>query len=501
MTSSDRHVGIIGAGIGGLSAAVDLSRRGFRVSVFEAARAPGGKVRKVTAGGRAIDAGPTVFTLRDVFESLFADAGASLDATLRLKPAEVLARHAWSADERLDLFADVDRSADTISAFASPAEGRNYIRFLEDAKRIHDTLDHSFMRAEKPSVAGLVKRAGVPGLMGIRSFATLWKTLGTYFGDPRLQQLFGRYATYCGASPFACPATLMLIAYVEQSGVWLIDGGLPALARALQDLAESHGATFRFSAPVSEIRHAGGRATGLRLKDGTEIDCDAVVLNADTNALASGLFGAAVRSAVPATKPSERSLSALTWIMTGRARGFPLLHHSVFFSRDYKAEFDDILMRRRLPREPTVYICAQDRPAADAPCDARSEETPERFLFIMNAPPTGDTHPLPPEEIAACETHILALLSRCGLTLDFDPADRQIVGPAEFDRLFPATGGALYGRASHGWRASFERPGATTRLPGLYLAGGSAHPGAGVPMAAISGRLAAQRIATDLTSR
>lgn len=493
------RVVVVGAGIGGLAAALDLSARGFEVVVLERAAAPGGKMREVAVGGARLDAGPTVFTMRWVFEALFDAAGASLADHLALRPAEILARHAWDGGGRLDLFADADRSADAIGAFAGAAEARGFRAFCERARRVYRALEGPFIRAPRPNPVSLAAAAGpsgLAGLMGASPFTTLGRALGDHFRDPRLRQLFGRYATYCGSSPFLAPATLMLVAHVEQEGVWLVEGGMHRLPRAVEALAEQRGAAFRYGAEVAEIRTEGGRAAGVVLAGGERLDADAVVVNADAAAVAAGLFGPAARGAVPRAERRDRSLSALTWATLAEAEGFPLSRHTVFFSNDYPAEFDDLFRRGRLPAAPTAYICAQDRGAGEGDAPPAG---PERLLCLVNAPPSGDTAPPSQTEIERCETATFRLLERCGLTLRRHHT--ATTGPAEFERLFPATGGALYGRASHGWMASFARPGSRTTLPGLYLAGGSAHPGAGVPMAALSGRQAASSIAADSAKR
>ncbi|GAA0577415.1 phytoene desaturase family protein [Craurococcus roseus] len=494
------RVVVVGAGIGGLAAALDLAARGFEVLVLERAAAPGGKMREVAVGGEGgarLDAGPTVFTMRWVFEDLFDAASASIADHLTLKPATVLARHAWDGGGgRLDLFADVARSADAIGAFAGAAEARGFRAFCDRARRVYRALEGPFIRAARPtpfSLAAAAGPSGLAGLMGASPFTTLWRALGDHFRDPRLRQLFARYATYCGSSPFLAPATLMLVAHVEQEGVWLVEGGMHRLARSMEELARARGATFRYGAEVAEIRVESGRAAGVALSTGERLDAAAVLVNADAAAVASGLFGPAARGALPPAERRDRSLSALTWAMLAEVEGFPLLRHTVFFSDDYPSEFEALFGRRRLPAAPTTYVCAQDRGAAE---DDLAPSGPERLLCLVNAPATGDTTPPSQAEIERCETATFRLLERCGLTLR--RRDSVLTGPAGFEKLFPATGGALYGRASHGWAASFARPGARTALPGLYLAGGSAHPGAGVPMAALSGRLASSSIASDL---
>jgi len=490
---------VVGAGIGGLAAAVRLAARGLEVELLESGAGPGGKMREVAVGASRLDAGPTVLTMRWVFDELFAEAGASFAEAVPARPAGTIARHAWSERERLDLHADEERSADAIAAFAGPAEARRYRRFCARARDIHDTLERPFLRAQRPGPVGLARSVGLHrlgALWRIRPFSTLWRALGEHFHDARLRQLFARYATYVGSSPFEAPATLMLIAHVEREGVWLVEGGMYRLAEALARLAVRLGVRVRYGARVEEVLPEAGRARGVRIAGGERVRGDRVVVNADAGAVAAGLLGQEAARAVPAGDRASRSLSAVTWLLHAETRGFPLLRHTVFFGRDYRAEFEDVFGRRRLPRAPTVYVCAQDRGGEEAD----PGPGPERLLCLVNAPPTGDVHRFGSAEIGACETEAFGLLQRCGLRIGPSAAEPVVVTPDVFERLFPGTGGALYGRASHGWRASFRRPAARTAMPGLYLAGGSAHPGAGVPMAALSGARAAEAVLADLAS-
>jgi 1-hydroxycarotenoid 3,4-desaturase len=490
---------VIGAGIGGLAAALRLALTGIDVEVIEKEATPGGKIRQVAAGRSLIDAGPTVFTMRDVFDDLFGAAGASLDDHVAIRPAEILARHTWDEGAGLDLFAEHERSVAAIGDFAGAEAARGYRAFAAEAKRIHDILERPFLRGSKVWPPGLMWRIGlwrVGALIAIRPYERLWTVLGEHFRDPRLRQLFGRYTTYCGSSPFAAPATLMLIAHVEARGVWLVEGGMSALAAAVERLVRSCGVRFRYGERVEAIEIERGRVAGVRLGTGERLRADGVIANCDPAAIATGRFGATVRRAVRPVPRRQRSLSAFTWMAEACTAGRALIRHNVFFSPDYPAEFRD-LASGRPPQAPSVYLCALDRGAAAA--RAAPPAGPERVQIIVNAPANGDAHVYGQGEIERCWTRMEARLSACGLKLE--PASPPVVAtPNDYEHLFPSTGGALYGRASHGWAASFLRQSARTWIPGLYCAGGSTHPGAGVPMAALSGQLAAIACCKDLAS-
>jgi 1-hydroxycarotenoid 3,4-desaturase len=459
----------------------------------------GGKARRVDVDGAAIDGGPTVFTYRAVFDEVFAACGSRLEDHVHINRAEVIARHAWDASGSLDLYADPRRSEDAVGAFAGAEAACGYRAFRKEAARIFDVLEDPFLRGDKASTPlPMMWRIGpwrIGDALAMRPFDAMWNALGQHFKDQRLRQLFGRYATYCGSSPFAAPATLMLIADVEARGVWLIEGGIHALAKAIADLATLQGARVRTGAPVAKILTIKGRASGVKLASGEVVVADLVICNGDPAALATGRFGEGAARAVPAIPPAKRSLSALVWYAHTRTEGFELSHHNVFFSPDYAREFREIAAGQP-PGDPTVYVCAMDRGAGE---HAPRPQGRERIQIIVNAPANGDVHHYSSEERERCTRTMMATLKRCGLALE-DPLPHQLMTPQDWEGLFPATGGALYGRASHGWAASFQRQGPKTRLPGLYCTGGATHPAAGVPMAALSGQLAARVIAKDLAS-
>jgi 1-hydroxycarotenoid 3,4-desaturase len=499
----EHRVVVVGAGVAGLVAALQLAQRNIQVTLIEAADQPGGKMRQLVVDGAPIDSGPTVFTMRWIFEQIYASAGARLEDELKLTALPVLARHAWSETERMDLFADPGRSRDAIARLAGPAEAARFVQFCKEARKVYDTLEGPFIRSQSPTLASMAGDLGLRGLAVLASLgpmSNLWDALRQHFHDVRLQQLFARYATYCGSSPWQAPATLMLITQVELDGVWSVEGGMHALARSLAALAEKNGVRIRFGSPCTDILTEGKKVSGVRLASGEVLKADSVVFNGDASALSQGLLGAELRRAAPRLSSGKRSLSALTWSVHASTEGFPLDRHNVFFQPDYAREFSDIFSRARLPQTPTVYVCAQDRGTA-ATASTPSDLPPERdrLLVLVNAPAEG-SRTLTESEIDACETHSFSLLARYGLKVHRTPQNTQRTTPAEFHRLFPGSAGALYGMATHGWMSAFARSGAKTPLPGLYLAGGTVHPGPGVPMAAMSGQLAAATLMAHLDS-
>lgn len=496
---------VVGGGVGGLACAIELALRGERVTLLERASIVGGKVRAERVGGREIDVGPTVLTMPWVFDELFERAGASFRDEVRLVRAEVLARHAWRRPRGeplvLDLFCEVERTVQAIGEAFGAREAEGYRRFAEHTARIFDTVDEHFLRAERPTMATIFRKVGAIGplaLARIDGHRTLWKVLSDFFREPRLLQLFGRYATYAGSSPFEAPGTLSVIAHVERLGVYVVEGGMIELARALGRLAERLGVTVRTGANVSRVVVDGRGARGVVLASGEHLEASTVVVNGAVDALAAGLFGAEARRAAP--EVGARSLSALTFALRARTSGLTPAHHTVFFGDSYADELDELLVQERLPSDPTVYVCASDRTPEGL--SRVPPDEPERLFLLVNAPPVGDGPPgkaLSREDVHACLQRTFASLEQRGLSVE-RTSELVTTTPSDFERRFPATGGALYGQRSHGMMSPLSRSGARTKVPGLYLAGGTVHPGAGVPMAATSGRLAASAVLEDLAS-
>ena len=221
----EKHVVVVGAGMAGLVSALLLAHQGVKVTVVDKAATVGGKIRQLSIDGHGVDSGPTVFTMRWVFDEIFSAVNVSLDRLLKIAPLPVLARHAWDDGSRLDLFADPLASVEAIGQFAGLAEAKNFERFCIKVREVYDTLQAPYIQSTAPSMLQLMGALGPRGLgvlASLGAMSNLWDSLGRFFKDDRLRQLFGRYATYCGSSPWQAPATLMLIAKLK----WMVCGRL-----------------------------------------------------------------------------------------------------------------------------------------------------------------------------------------------------------------------------------------------------------------------------------
>ena len=488
-----QHVAIIGAGIGGLAAAMRLAHGGVKVTVLERQATPGGKMRSLPSAAGMIDAGPTGLTMKPVFEALFREVGCQLADYAMLIQEDILARHFWRDGTRLDLMRDPQASLENVRHSFGTAAADEFYKFSRDAQRLFDTLNEPMMQSATPALRRMIPEMlkSPSTVMTLDPLRSLAQSLGRRFSEPRLAQLFARYATYVGGLPQASPALLALIWHVESLGVWHVKGGMSQLAYGMEACAKTLGAEFRYDSYVTGFERGKSGKYQLECND-RFLSCDAVLFNGDPNALARGFLGPAASAATAPQASMPRSLSAHVMSFAAKVEGLPLAAHNVLFAADPEQEYGP-LARGAPQHDPTLYICAQDRFGSNTPSGQ------ERFEIILNQPPCGQTA-VPSQKVREqCQTIFLDHLTRHGLSFTPRPTSRTLTMTEDFAQMFPGSDGSLYGRSPHGMMAAFARPTARTKTKGLYLVGGGAHPGAGVPMATLSAKHAAATILSDLT--
>lgn len=485
---------VVGAGIAGLATALELSHMGYRVNVFEAGDGPGGKIRQTESPAGPVDIGPTVLTLLPIFHELFEAIDENLFDHITPIRQKILARHWWSDGSSLDLFDDFDSNVEAIEAFSGAKSKSEFIAFTNAARDLFNAFDAPVMKNPRPGFSSLVPTIlrDLSLLHKLRMSKTLDQYLKKQFRDPRLAQLFGRYATYVGGSPLDAPALMSLIWQAESRGVWALKGGMGSFAALLERLATDRGAQFHYGRSVLRIKVKDNRAEGIVLENGDFIKAGHVVYNGDPRALALGILGAECADVTSSVLAAERSLSAYVWGFSAALKGQDLLHHNVFFADAPNSEFTDIA-KGKIPTDPTLYVCAQDR-GKNAGYPAL-----ERFEIIMNAAPVSkQVHK--GQEFEHCKNLTFKRLEAFGLTFQGQITQEHLTTPRQFEKRFPGSDGALYGQSPHGLTAAFQRPTAQTKIPNLLLVGGGAHPGAGMPMATLSARHAVAQIRNDQIS-
>lgn len=483
---------IIGAGLGGLAAALSLAAAGRPPLVFDALDAPGGKVGTATVDGVSFDTGPSVLTMPDTFAQLFAKAGRRMEDELTLVGHDPAFRYLWPDGTTFDVTTTRASTLASAARVFGDDAARDLERFLNYAQRIWEAAAPNFVMGEAPSVGRLL-RMPVGQLARVRhidSLRSMQRGIEAHVAHPRLRDVLMRYATYNGSDPRTAPATLNCIAHVELAGGgWGIAGGVAELARALERVATQAGASFHYGRRVTKVvLDAEGRVEGICLDDGQVVRTRAVIANADAAHVQRDLLPRASSPGFDALRTP--SMSGWTAVLRARRRT-ERAPHAVLFPTRYAGEFEDIFDHGRPPEDPTVYVCAQEK------AQRRTGWAEHEPLFVMaNAPAEPDDGASDP----ACWSTLRDTVLRRLREHDLIDADDEVVWertPTDLARAFPGSRGAIYGLSSNDRMAAFQRPPNRTRISGLYLASGSAHPGGGMPLCAQSGRLAADALLAD----
>ncbi len=495
------RVGVIGGGLGGLAAACTLAARGYAVTLFERSPWLGGKAAVLEGNGYRFDMGPTILTLPSVLPRIFTEAGRRLEDSLTLLPLDPQWRSFFSDGTTLDLVSDTEAMARRLEDFA-PCSGsaQGYRDFQRFAARLHDISDRFFFWRSVGSLWDMVdvRTMFKPGMLAdvlrMRLGKTVAECVRSHVPEPRAAQMLDHFTQYVGSAPDASPAVLCGIAQMQTGeGVWYPVGGTGAVPRALANLAADLGVELRTGVGVRRILLGGGAVRGVETDTGEEVPLAAVVSNADSVRTHRELLeGPAVRR-FERRRRYEPACSGVV-LYLGLGRGYDhLLHHNFVFSRDPHEEFDAIYRRGEPAADPTCYVCA---PARTEPGVAPPGG--EALYVLVHTPylrPGHDWKAMLP----AYRQTILRKLETAGME-DIESRIRfeRHLTPQDIHDRYRVLDGAIYGLASHGRvMGAFKPANRSPDVPGLYLAGGAAHPGPGMPMVVMSGWIAADTLDRD----
>jgi phytoene desaturase len=479
-----QRVVVVGGGVGGLAAAIRLQAAGHRVTVVERNEQVGGKLAVFSDAGYTFDIGPSLVTLPHVFDDLFRRAGTTLHDEVDLVRLDPQFGYRWPDGSTLTVPDDPDATAAAFDEF-DPGAGESWRTFDARARRIWDVSERTFFAGPMTNPWSLLRRMRSPlDLVAIDPLRTLHRAAAAHFDDPRLQQWAGRYATYSGSSPYRAPATLACIPHIESRyGCWYPMGGLGALRDAIERVAANAGVELRTRCEVVGVRADTERVTGVQLADGTTVAADVVVANTDAEHLYRDLLDDP--GALGRVRRAKRSTSGFVMCVGVRGLTPGIRHHNVWFSSDYRAEFDDLAAGRPAD-DPTIYACV-----SSVTDPSQAPDGCENWFLLVNTPPDVDIdrHAYGALVLDRLAAHSVDLRHRAEFTHTLTPADLA--------QRYRAPGGAIYGTSSDGRRAAFVRPANRGARRGLYLVGGSSHPGGGLPLVAMSARIVADMIERD----
>ena len=489
---------IIGAGIGGMSAAARLAKAGHEVTIYENSDRSGGKCRTEWFGDYAFDTGPSLLTLPAVYRDLFLKTGKRIEHVLNIKPVDPAFNYHFS-DGSSVLFPNLSNpnTYNEIEKSYGLAAGNQWKELINRAERMWEVSREPFIESELNSIFSLLKRKNLlRDIKEIAPFTSLRKLSEKLKLDPHLQMIVDRYATYTGSDPRSAPAVLLTIAFVESTfGAWHIEGGVGQLSTALEQRCSDLGVKFKFNTLVSQILVNNNHATGIKTSDGKEFKADLVVANSDAEYIYNKLLANnvnAARSERRKLKFATKSLSGFSLLLgldNSKGKAVPIDHHNVYFPNNYDAEFDDVFTKQIPVQDPTIYICAPKDP------NMTKGENKEAWFVLVNAP----RHQVDGgwdwrEGGAEYGQKIIKKLDDLGLNVSSRLDFMKYRTPADLENYAMAPGGSIYGSSSNSAASAFLRAKNRSKIKGLFCVGGSSHPGGGLPLVGISAEIVANAI-------
>ncbi|TYP95138.1 phytoene desaturase [Fodinibius salinus] len=478
------NIKIIGAGLGGLATACLLGKQGHTVTVLEKNSTPGGKINEIHAQDFRFDIGPSLLTMPFILERLFNQCDADMDDFLDIQTTDPICRYFYPQGVKFDCYRDTSLNIAQVQDFA-PDDVQSYKEFLSYSEQIYEHTKDAFLFNPLYELSDLLSLNPID-FFKIDAFNTVAESIDQKFKSPELRKFFKRFTTYNGSSPFQAPATLNIIPYVELTmGGYYINGGMYALVEALIELANKFDVQLKYNVDISHITTQNDSVRELVDTSGHRYPADLVVSNADAYETYRHLLDEDELSSRKKNKMDtlEPSCSGFVLLLGTDKQYNGLTHHNIFFSQDYRQEFQDIFDQKVMPDDPTIYIANTSQTNPDHAPDGGSN-----LFVLVNAPYLTDNYRWDNQQTQQYQDHIIRTLQERGLTdLEDHIVYSQTITPRDFYKMYRSNSGSIYGTSSNSKFAAFMRPRNKSRaIDGLYLVGGSTHPGGGIPLVTLS---------------
>lgn len=486
-----KRIAIIGAGLGGLSAAVRLANSGFEVDVFEQNDDAGGKAGSLVFDGFRFDTGPSLLTMPNVLKELFSECGENLSDYINLKKLDIICKYFYTDGTIINAYSDLNQFGKEIEKSTHDKQ-KNLKNYLSYCKTIYDLTAELFLYISPQKASTYFSKKAFTALFQIKSidpFRTVHQANSFFFRDKKMVQLFDRYATYNGSNPYAAPATLNIIPHVEYSlGSYIPQDGIFSISKSLKQLAENKGVNIYFNSKVEKIEVKNKSVKGV-VVGGKLQPYDVVISNSDIINTYKTLVDVDSSKIINKLGRHDLSTSALVFYWGLKGKHEKLEIHNILFSEDYKMEFDDLFTNRVIHNDPTIYIYISSKyKPSDAPKDCEN-------WFVMINTPQNINQNWDEEK----EKFRKVITEKIKKILSIDIADKiiaeRVLTPIDLEKQTGSYRGSIYGISSNDRFAAFLRhPNFSKDISGLYFCGGSVHPGGGIPLVILSGKIAADMI-------
>ena len=479
------HVVIVGAGLGGLSAALRLAGAGRKVTVVERESVPGGRNGLLQRDGYSFDTGPSVLTMPSLIQDALACVGEDMKDWLELVPVDPLYRAFYHDGTQLDVHADTKRMQEEIATKISPSEAIGYGKYVDFVTKLYKYEMNDFIDRNIDSPLNLLT-PNLAKLVGLGAFRHLAPKVNQFLKDERTQKVYSFQAMYAGVSPQQALALYAVIAYMDSvNGVFFPKGGMHAVPRALAAAAQKHGVTFKYNTTVTSVEHSNGRATAVLTEDGQRITGDTFILNPDLPVAYRDLLGSTPRR----VKTLKYSPSCVTLLVGTKKKYDHLTHHNIHFGKSWEGVFDELITKKTLMTDPSLLVTI---PTYDDPSLAPEGHSSYYILFPT---PNLDANIDWKVEGPRYRNEMLRVMEARGYEGFADSIEvEQLTTPLDWQEQGMERGAPFASAHTFFQTGPFRPRNMAVGFENVVFAGSGTQPGVGVPMVLISGRLAAERI-------